>query len=217
MRPTVEGVRPVSDDHFAAIERALGVAIPQALRVVVREVNGGSPSPRDVPCETYSGASSVPVYEFARWDQPREYVDLCRTYHNEIGVPRRYLVLATTDADTFFVDLEHAACGSCTSSTSRAGTSRTSGTARWIARGHRWTPSWAASSSTTTSPRSKPQTPNQPTIFVDVVMLSASEGGRNCPYRLTRKRVTCRIWRSTNAKTERPCWRGLGQHGRSPL
>jgi SMI1 / KNR4 family (SUKH-1) len=108
MRPTVEDVRPVSDDHFVAIERSLGIAIPQSLRTVVREVNGGSPSPRDVPCETYSGESSVQVYEFARWDQPREYVDMCRTYHNEIGVPRRYLVLATTDADTFFVDLEHA-------------------------------------------------------------------------------------------------------------
>jgi hypothetical protein len=107
MRPTVEGVRPVTDDHFAAVERSLGATIPPALRAVVREVNGGSPSPRYVPCAVYSGESSVPVYEFARWDRPGKYASLCRTYHDDIGVPRRYLVLATADADTFFVDLEH--------------------------------------------------------------------------------------------------------------
>jgi hypothetical protein len=37
---------------------------------------------------------------------PTGYADLCRAYHDQLGVPRRYVVLATSDADTFFVDLE---------------------------------------------------------------------------------------------------------------
>jgi hypothetical protein len=107
MRPMIADPRPVTDDHFAAIERLLGVSIPPALRVVIREVNGGSPSPRYVPCAVYSGETHVPVYEFASWDEPVGYAALCRTHRDEVGVPRRYLVLARTDADTFFVDLEH--------------------------------------------------------------------------------------------------------------
>lgn len=109
MRPTIAGVRPVAEGDFDAIERSLGVRLPAALCAVAREVNGGSPSPCDVPCAVYSGETHVPVYEFANWDRPAEYAALCRTYHDDLGVPRRYLVFATADADTFFVDLEHPA------------------------------------------------------------------------------------------------------------
>ena len=107
MKPAISGLHPVAEDDFASVERSLGVTITTALRAVVRGVNGGSPSPRDVPCAVYSGETHVPVYEFARWDDPAEYARLCRVYHDEIGVPRRYLVFASADADTFFVDVEH--------------------------------------------------------------------------------------------------------------
>src|SRR5262249_21443164 len=57
--------------------------------------------------EVYSGSTHVPVYQFARWDDSQAYAKLCRVHHKQLGVPRRFLVLATTDADTFFVDLKH--------------------------------------------------------------------------------------------------------------
>jgi hypothetical protein len=104
MRPTIANLRPVSDEHFAAVEEMLGVSVPPAMRAIVREVNGGSPSPRDVPCAVYSGETHVPVIEFARWDEPAAYASLCRVYHDH-----QFLVFATADADTFFVDLRHPA------------------------------------------------------------------------------------------------------------
>ncbi len=106
MRPTLSDRYPIGESAFADVERLLGVTLPPALRAVVREVNGGRPSPRYVPCAVYSGETEVPVYEFARWDDPTGYAAQCQAFHSDLGVPRRYLVLATTDADTFFVDLE---------------------------------------------------------------------------------------------------------------
>lgn len=106
MIPVIADPRPVTDDHFDAVQRLLGVSIPPRLRAVPREVNGVTPSPQDVPCAVYSGETHAPVHEFARWDEPTEYAALCRVYHRDLSVPRRFLVFATADADTFFVDIE---------------------------------------------------------------------------------------------------------------
>ncbi len=106
MKPTLTDVRPVTDTHFDAVERVLGVTLSPRLRAALREVNGGSPTPSDVPCDVYSGDTHVPVHEFCRWDDPAEYVALARTYRDDLFVPARFLVFATADADTFFIDIE---------------------------------------------------------------------------------------------------------------
>jgi hypothetical protein len=106
MRPKVSDVRPVTGTELAAVEVLLGTRLPPALAAVIPELNGGRPDPRYVPCSLFGGETRVPVYEFARWDEPEAYVELCRAHHDGLGEPRRFLVLATSDADTFFVDLE---------------------------------------------------------------------------------------------------------------
>lgn len=107
MRPVIRNLHPLSDAQLDAVEREVGVTLPPALRAVLREVNGGVPEPRDVPCreELVGGETDVPVYEFCRWDDPVEYARLCRTYHDELSVPRSLLPFAHADADTFFVDV----------------------------------------------------------------------------------------------------------------
>ncbi len=106
MKPTIENLQPVADADFDALEAALGVALPARLRDAARAVNGGRPSPCDVPCKVYSGETHVPVYEFVRWDQRSEYADLCLIYWNDLLVPKRFVVFAVSDADVFFVDVE---------------------------------------------------------------------------------------------------------------
>lgn len=69
------------------------------------EVNGGSPRPRHIPCEVFTGETFVAIGEFARFDTS-EYLRVRGTYLRDLQVPTRFLPIAFDEADVFFVDLQ---------------------------------------------------------------------------------------------------------------
>jgi hypothetical protein len=107
MRPTIENAFPLTDAHLDAVERLLNVPLPPPLRAVLREVNGGRPSPCLVRCDPplFTGQAATPVYQFTRFDDAAAFAELCHTFHDGMGVPRSFLPLADADEDFFFADL----------------------------------------------------------------------------------------------------------------
>lgn len=107
MSPVLHGVTPVADAVFEAIQNQIGWHLPAAAKAAIRAVNDANPQPKwvRIAIATVDGRTEVPVYEFFNVASI-DYVRICLSHWNDLGVPRRFVPFAAADADTFYLDIE---------------------------------------------------------------------------------------------------------------